>query len=476
MKRASPIHYGSPVPRSLGEGGVSRSTSRNDGMVSFAVLMFAMVAMLILMANFKLANAVSITTDGYDTFNSQTVEKNGLAQVVKESILALGETAITTSSGTLQSELQNRLGSLGFPTGVTVSLASYPAAMPANPFFPAAPLATAALPYFSATRGLAGMGTLLTSLAAQGPVADLGSYTFAFSRTTSDNTAENRTYTVNANLISVPLTNLDLVAYGLPTTGNVPSAAPSLPAGTLGTGVSQLVVTSNNPANDATAYPDLYSGSAAETLPYQYRNAASFSWNAYEYLWGTNYQHALIAAAQAENDPGNTGPITGAAYDFSAAQNPSIAGLSVVGNTVTIDCSAVQSSLVAIIDAEGIGSVTVLGSAATGTPFVLLIRNTAGALGQTAVTFSGSNLRPVLFYLENSAAIFTGRPQIEGGLFLDRTSTVSGGVDWSGHLSCYAPANPLTGWSFTLSDSPAVKQALAAVSPRVLLVSTTATR
>jgi len=455
----------------------------NRGMVSFAVLIFAMVALLILMANFKLANAVSLTTDGFDTFNSQTVEKNGLAQVVKESILALRETAITPSTGTVQSEIQNRISSLSFPSGVSVTLTNSPSAVPAHVFFPAAEPATETIPYFSTTRGLAGMGTLLSSFAVQGPVTDLGRLSFAFSRVDSANPAEAQTYTVNADLISVPLTNLDLVAYGLPTTGAVPSAAPALPAGTLGQGVSELVVTSNNPANDPSAYPDLYAGSSSETLPYQYRNQASFSWNAYEYVWSAAYQHALISAAQAESDPGNTAPstgnptpATGAAFDFSAAQNPTIAGLTVSGNSITIDCSAVQSQIVAVIDAEGVGTVNLLGSGAAGAPFVLLIRNTAGSLGLTQVNFTGNNARPILFYLENSAASFAGRPQISGALLLDRTSTVSGGVDWSGHLSCYAPASPLAGWNFTLSDSPAVKEALAALAPRVLLVSTSATR
>jgi hypothetical protein len=453
------------------------------GMVSFAVLMFAIVAMLILMANFKLASAVRFTTDGFDTFNSQTVEKNGLAQVVKESILALRETAITSSSGTVQSEIQNRLASLTFPAGVSVNLTTSPSTVPAHLFFPTAEPATETLPYFSTTRGLAGMGTLLSSFAVQGPITDLGRLTFTFARVDSANPTEAQTYTVNADLISVPLTNLDLVAYGLPATGTVPSAAPALAAGTLGLGVSEMVVSSNNPANDPTAYPDLYSGSSSENLPYQFRNAASFSWNAYEFVWSSAYQHALISSAQAESDPGNTAPstgnptpATGAAFDFSAAQNPTIAGLSVTGNTVTVDCSAVQSQIVAIIDAEGVGTVTLQGSAASGTPFVLLIRNTAGALGLTQVNFTGSNLRPIIFYLENSAASFVGRPQIAGALLLDRTSTVSGGVDWSGHVSCYAPASPLAGWNFTLSDSPAVKQALAALAPRVLLVSTSATR
>jgi len=459
-------------------------TGKTQGMASFAVLIFAIVAMLILMANFKLASAVSISTDAYDTFNSQTVEKNGIAQVVKESILAIRETAISPSTNSVQTEIQNRLASMTFPAGVSVTLANSPAALPAHPFFPSTPPIAVSLAYFSAApRGVAGMGALLTSFAAQGPAADMGRLTFTFNRVDTVSANDARVYTVNADLISVPLTNFDLVAYGLPTTGAVPDSSPPIPAGMLGRGVSQLVVTANNPAGDPSAYPDLYPGSGTESLPYQFRNATSFSWNAYEYVWGVTYQHSLIATAQAESDPGNAAPTTdnptpatGAVYDFSAAQNPSIAGVSAAGNSITVDCSAVQSSILAVVDAEGVGSVTVLGSAASGTPFVLLIRNTAGGLGLTQVNFSGNNFRPAIFYVENSAVTFSGDPQIEGALLLDRTTTAAGAVSWQGHVSFYAPASPLGTWDLTLNDSSDVKSALAPFAPRVLLVSTSATR
>jgi hypothetical protein len=170
-------------------------------MASVAVLLFAMVAVFILMANFKLNYAVSMSGDAFDSFNSQTVEKNGIAQIVKESILAIGETAPATSGNSIQTEIQNRLGSMTFPAGVSVALnAADP--VPANPFFPfAAPAAAAPPSYFSSSpRGIAGMGSLFTSLAIQGPVADLGRYVYTFGRSSTLAPGESRTYTVNAVL------------------------------------------------------------------------------------------------------------------------------------------------------------------------------------------------------------------------------------------------------------------------------------
>jgi hypothetical protein len=440
----------------------------NRGMASVAVLIFSMVAVLILVANFRLNYAANESGDAFDTFNSQVVEKNGLAQIVKESILAVGETATTDSGNSIQTEIQNRLGSMNFPAGVSLTLGASVPSVPANPFFPSGmPAAVAQPAYFSASpRGIAGMGNLFTSLAIQGPSADLGTLTFTFYRVSTNSPSDNQTYTVNANVFSVPLTNVDVIAYGLPASGLVPSASPAVTPGFFGSGVSSLVVTSNNPSNDPTAFPDLFNPTGTERLPYQFRNAVSFSWNAYEFLWSYAYQDALRNAATA----------AGATYDFSAAQNPAIPGVSAAGNALTIDCSAVQSSIVAVIDSEGVGSITLLGSAAAGNPFVLLVRNTAGTVGRTQVTFSGSNNRPAIFYLENSNVTFAGDPQIQGALFLDPTTLAAGNVTWFGHFSFYAPASPLGTLNITMGDSPAVKAALAPLAPRVLLVSTSAIR
>jgi hypothetical protein len=457
----------------------------NRGMVAAAVLLFSVVAVMILLANFNLNYAVGVSGDAFDSFNSQTVEKNGVAQLVKESILAVRETAPTNSASTISTEIQNRLTGM-FPAGqpISVTLDTAPA-VPANPFFPFGVPATAVQPaYFSSSpRGIAGMGNLFTSLAVQGPTTDLGRLTYSFTRASTAAPNENWTYVVNADLFAVPLTNVDVVAYGLPATGMIPTSAPSIPVGTFGTGVSTLIVTSNDPGNDPTAYPDLYAGVMPEKLPYQFRNAVSFSWNAYEFLWSTTYQNALVSLAQAEADPGNTAPTvlnptppTGAVYDFASGNNPTIAGVAEAGNAISIDCGAVQSQVLAVVDAEGVGSVTITGSAGSGPPFILLIRNTAGNLGKTSVTFTGSNNRPVIFYLENSNVAFTGAPQIEGALFLDPATVAAGTVTWFGHFSFYGPASPLGSLHIGINDSAPVKAALSGLAPRVLLVSTTATR
>jgi hypothetical protein len=454
-----------------------RPLGSQRGMASFAVLLFAMVSVMILVANFKLNYAVSATSDAYDTFSSQVVEKNGIAQTVKESILAIGETAIANSHNSLQQEIQNRLSSMTLSSGVTIAIdpGSPVPGVPANSFFPfGAPPNSSQPGYFSAsafTRPVAGMGGLFTSLCMLGPVADMGRLTVTFDRTSSTSPADNRTYVVNADLFTVPLTNVDVIAYGLPITGTIPSSAPAVPPGFFGPDVSCLVTSSNNPANDPTAYPDLFASSSAEKLPYQYRNAVSFSWNAYEYLWSPAYQDALLSTAL-------TAP--NAIYNFSTSFDPSnlqpFPGITVApsGNSITVDCSAVNASIVAIVDPNGTGSVSITGSPASGLPFILLVRNTSGV--RTPVTFTGSNNRPVIYYFENANVQFSGAPQIEGALFLDPTTIASGNVTWFGHFSFYGPASPLGSLGITVADSAAVKSAIAPLAPRVLLVSTNATR
>jgi hypothetical protein len=460
----------------------------NRGMASFALFIFAVVSVLVLVANYQMNSAVSSTSDAYDTFNSQLVEKNGIAQVVKESILAIGETAIVTSGNSLQTEIQNRLSSMSFPSGATVAIdpGTPVPNVPANPFFPNSPLASYQPDYFTSAsiRATAGMGNLFSSLCELGPASDLGRLVFAFDRTSGASPDDNQTYIVNADLFSVPLTNVDVIAYGMPITVSIPQAAPAVPAGFFGSDVSRLVVTSNNPANDPTAYSDLFASSGVEKLPYQYRNAVSFSWNAYEYLWSAAYQNALISAAS----------LNGTIYNFAfppappplpAPQNQPFPGATTNGTAVTIDCSAVVSPtgspvVVAVVDPNGGGNLTITGSAAAGTPFILLVRNTPGQ-PPTQVTFTGdpvtgANNRPAIFYFENSVVQFSGNPQIQGGLFLDPYTTASGAVTWFGHFSFYGPASPLSTLGITMADNPTVKSALASIAPRVLLVSTSATR
>jgi hypothetical protein len=397
--------------------------------------------------------------------------------VVQESILALRSTAPLNSHNEIATEITSRLQALAFTPGVAISLTNA-TPPPVHVFYPFGPAAMASvLPMFSSSivqPGIAGTGNRALAFLTRGPASDLGSdptgvapytySTYSFSRTVSNSPTENRTITITARLFSVPVTNIDCVAYGLPSTGSVAPAGPVVPAGFFASGISRLVTTLNDPAKDPTFYPDLYDPNNPNSLGYQYENSVLFSWDAYEFIWGNIYQDALLFAA------GPTGT-----FDFDAPVNPPIAGVASSGNSVTIDLSSVTATTLAVVDASGAGrSIQILGSAAGGSPFLLYLKNTGSV--PTNVTLSGNNNRPIILLSRQCSLTFSNNPQFQGAIILDPNSKAIGNAILFGHLSFYYAANPFPAWGLTLADSPSVKTALATLAPRVLLVSTSATR
>jgi hypothetical protein len=451
--------------------------NRERGMIGFAVLLLAGVVVMIFTMSFFVSWANYQSSLAFDSWHSQQAEMAGLQQVVQESILALRSTEPVTSQNQIGKEIANRLQALAFSPGVSISLTNA-ATPPAHVFYPFGPAATAStLPMFSSSTvqpGIAGTGNRALAFLTRGPAADLGAdpagaapytySTYTFSRTAGNSPAENRAITVTARLFSVPLTNIDCIAYGLPSTGSVASSSPAMPNGFFAGGISRLVTTLDDPTKDPTFYPDLYDPDNPTSLGYQYENGALFSWDAYEFIWGDTYQDALLSAA------GPTGT-----FDFDAPANPPIAGVTSSGNSITIDLSSVTATTLAVVDASGTGrSIKILGSAAGGRSFLLYLKNTGSV--PTSVTLSGDNNRPIILFSRQCALTFSGNPQFQGAIILDRNSTATGSATLFGHLSFYYAANPFPAWSLTLADSPGVKTALAALAPRVLLVSTSATR
>jgi hypothetical protein len=463
-------------------------SNRERGMIGFAVLLLAGVVIMIFTMSFFVSWATFQSSLAFDSYHSQQTEMAGLQQVVQESILALRSTEPTYNPNNLNydiaPEISKRLGGLTFTPGVSISLtkATTP---PAHIFYPFGSAATAsALPMFSSSTvqpGIAGTGNRALTFLTRGPAADLGTdpagtapytystYTFSRSVTINNNpTAESRVITVTARLFSVPVTNIDCIAYGLPSTGSVAPSSPMMPNGFFANGISRLVTTLNDPTKDPTFYPDLYDPNNPNSLGYQYENSVLFSWDAYEFIWGNTYQDALLSAA------GPTGT-----FDFDAPANPPIAGVTSSGNSVTIDLSSVTATTLAVVDASGTGRSIQIHGSPTGnslnaSPLLLYFKNTGS--GPTNVDISGDNNRPTILFSRQCALIFSGNPQFQGAIILDRNSTAAGSATLFGHLSFYCGANPFPAWSLTLADSPSVKTALAALAPRVLLVSTSATR
>ena len=445
--------------------------NRHHGMIGFAVLLLAAVVFMIFTMSFLVSWANYQSSVAFDSYHSQVVEMAGLQQVVQESILALRSTEPAYNPSNLNneiaSEISNRLQALTFAPGVAITLANA-TPPPAHVFYPFGPApATSDLPMFSLSPvGIAGTGNRMLAFLTRGPAADLGTTSCTFSRTVSSSISENRTITMTSRLFSVPVTNIDCIAYGLPSSGSVASAAPSMPPGFFDNGISRLVTTLNDPTKDPTFFPDMFDPNNASSLGYQYENSVLFSWDAYEFIWGNIYQNALLAAA------GSNGT-----FDFDAPTNPAITGVTSTGSSVTIDLSSATATTLAVVDASGIGrSIQILGSPAVSSlntsPLLLYLKNTGS--DPTNVILSGDNNRPIILISRQCVLNFSGDPQFQGAIILDRNSTATGSVTLFGHLSFYA-ANPFpSAWNLTLIDSPSVKTALAPLAPRVLLVSTSA--
>ncbi len=436
-------------------------SSEQRGIVSFAVLIFFAAILAVSLAMFMTITAVVSASQAFDAVRFQTAEKNGLAQVVEQSIIAARGTLTTNSALSVDQEIRNRLSALSLTPGVTLSLAtSQP--VPTHTFYPAgvAPALTSFAEYSSTDPGaIAGKGLRLFPLLEAQQQAYLGRSVFTFNRTVSANAKENRTYTVNADLYSIPLTNIPVVAYGLPnSTGNVPPSGPVLP-GLIPSDARRLVMTSNNPARDSTAYPDYYIATTPEQWPAQFEPAALWSWDAYEYLWGNVYQNNLLSAA---------GPT--ATYDFSSPSNPIISGVSVTAGTIAIDLSAVTASTLAIVDSFGTGVINVQGTSTTNPAFILLIKNSGAQ--QTAVNVSGNNQRPFILVARNCALNFSGNPSLTGALLLDSGCTATGAATLFGHLSFFATSSLFPSWNLTVNGSSGYESAYATLAPRVLLVGT----
>jgi hypothetical protein len=464
------------------------SQKRQHGMIGFAVLLLAAVVVMIFSMSFFISWANFQTSLAFDSYRSQIAESAGLQQVVEESILALRSTEPFNSSKSINVEISDRLSAMSFAPGVSVTLAdaSSPPLHVYYPFGPAAPATS--LPIFSTSTiqpGVAGVGNRALRFLASGPASDLGAdpsgtapynyLNYTFSRTIANSSTESRLIEITARLFSVPLTNIDCIAYGLPSTGSVPTADPFIPSGffannSSGNVVSRLVSTLNDPARDPTCYPDLYDPNNPNSLGYQYENSVLFSWDVFELIWGSNYQNALLSAA------GSTGT-----FDFDAPKNASIAGVTGTERSVTIDLStaATSSGTLAVVDSTGDGrSIRILGSPQggnlNGSPLLLYLKNTGSV--PTSVAVSGDNNRPVILISRQCVLNFSGNPQFQGAIILDRNSTASGSATLFGHLSFYHAADPFPSWNLILVDSPSVKTALAPLAPRVLLVATSVRR
>ena len=315
-------------------------------------------------------------------------------------------------------------------------------------------------------------------------------------------------YSASCRMFCVPITNFNYVEYGLPTglssaftpsmasgvgVSSVPVSTPtsSLP---FGVGAKPLIVTSNNPNHDATAFSDLWTAPLVDSLPHRYQGQVSAAEHLYECLWSWYIPQVLSQngaykpsiydmQTASPSIPGftQTLPSTSLAVSLdsmTAVSAVSGTGVSGLQTQVSVSDAAVlgstSSSCYVVLDAAGGGSVTLSGSGLSTLPIVVVVRGLGAT--PTSLHVVGGNTQPVLLYCTNCTVNLTGT--FSGGIILDPQCTMLGSGSISGHLSLWWANGVSGGYTvpWTVYANQSVEWALSDVAPRFMVVAGSVTR
>jgi hypothetical protein len=439
-----------------------RNLHGERGNIAIFTAVMIILSLFLLTSLFQASLAAFSSSLAWDIRRQRDIEARAVAGAVKEAILSVAETAPTVTSESLATAISMRAAAVtnGSPTVAIASDAANAAvSLPANPQWPAATPVAAATPNFSGGSELAGIGRNLQWLLSAGRIADLGTRTFSFTQSNTTLPGETGNYVVTARLFSVPVGNFTWIAYGQPSAvGGVISGVPPSPSFSRSAGFTAPLATAY--AAEAGSFPDLFGG-IGSTLPYYYRDLVSLTWNTFEYWTGLSYQNDLLAAAG-----------TAGTFDFSnPAHLPD--GLTWNGTEATLDLGATAEPVVVVIDSVGGNRLRLVGSASSGTPVVVVVRNFSP--DQTVVEIVGNNSRTALLYVPNSTLTpSTAGLSIRGAVLLFPNSSVSAAFSVSG-LVAY-PQSFLSAPSIQAVPDAQARVDLESVTPRALLVSTRASQ
>ncbi|MGE9297084.1 MAG: hypothetical protein ACQKBV_12425 [Puniceicoccales bacterium] len=422
-----------------------------------ALLLFSIAALLISGLSLQRLASHSATV-AFGGQQQARMEADSLGRLVREAILALAETAPTNEPGSLETAIETRLNAwLINASGVTLSpIGTYPD-LPAHNFYPAAASPGVTRDMTAVMANDIGLASLI-----DGPYTPLGTVAMEFVRS-NGNALEDRTYRIIASLFSVPLTNYDLIAYGLPATISPPPAPPVEAAGVvanLPVDGHALILTENDPAADSTASPDFFSGAAI--LPSAYRSRVSLAWNAWEWVWSDAYLQTLLSAASVTWN-----------LDQTKDENAAVNGFDFDDDTgvLTVDLSAVSGRSLVVVAPSGGGEIILHGG--NGGPGVVAVLNPGPPSAKTTVRLEGGDPSPRLRLLTNSALSTDQGAEINGALWLGPACSASGSLRVDGSFAFHAlsAAQVFPALDLTLNPASAsTGDTLAAVSPRALLV------
>jgi hypothetical protein len=470
-------------------------------------------------------------------FKQDGVERDNLESLVKQAVLSGAEVVAVPSASALSGKISTRLSTwlgqeaagqlvLGSVTGGS-SLVWTPSNAWLNPpdllaaggfsggtyFFPYSnvpALSSFNTADFELGGNFVGIGQKTMSWLSSGVYSYLGSLTAKFSRFSSLGTGTVRRNTITCKLFSVPVTNFNLILYGLPSLKqSYPESAPSWSGFSFADDMRPFIVTGNKLLNDSTLLPAasgdfslIISSESYERVPFNaYRDEISLGFNFYDYLFNSpdspgSYQAALNSRAK---------QLDGVFLDYSQPNGgltsspvylTQVSETSGIPKIVTLDLSKIPASisLLEFFDVLGNKELVILGASALSavnlSPIYVYVNNATVGVPTTKVTLQGDNHRPVIILGNRMTLSFQSVSLWTGALFLGpdggfSTSTwplsASGSpVQWFGHVSLFHAYNGLGGVKNFFGSTgpvmlkpfpPNMAESLATLAPRVLFVS-----
>lgn len=418
-----------------------QSTNKKGGIaVSVIIFMSALMAMIGGLISHQMD--LLIAYEAVDTKAQIRAENRAMSNVVKEAYLAKSAMAHEVSQLSIGEEISNRLNvivgggdqSIDFDIDVLDDYDSYPVVRPQFPESTDVGNSHGQLEYINRW-----YGSRVGGLSNNSYVVFSGGVAFDITRH-NGNAAEDRTEEYDVWSLGIPLSNYELICYGMPASGTVPATAPANTnllntIASLPTTSRPLILTEKNPAVDTTAFPQLAETHAGgEVLPYYYRELGLLAWDAWEFIWNPDYQHSII-------DRGGD-PFT---WDFTLPEdeNPVIPGVSVadVGGfqelTIDLNQLSTPNEVLSIIDSLGGNTVRFIGDrASVSDTTVFVIRNESVPLSRTNVEFDNSTTHAGIYYLTGCLLEGTGET-VTGAIWLDTNSLATGTMTVFGSFAFY---------------------------------------
>lgn len=255
---------------------------------------------------------------------------------------------------------------------------------------------------------------------------------------------DNNLFKYDLSIKAFPITNIDIVGYGLPASGRVSEDIPDSLVRKNGQGLRILTLTAANA---------LIAGEKEQDFSFIHREAASHCWNLYEYIFSREYHTKLIQKeGTCKIDLAN---------EFQARTAPEAVEYKEETKTYTIDLGKINSNVLGIIDPMGYGSVEIKDRGGYQEPLVITVWS-RNPQSKTKLKIM-DNKRPIILYAINTH-LDINEATINGAVFIGKGIVCTGTAVLNGHLSYYGE-EPEVLDNFIVRPSESVKKEIVKMVP-----------